>query len=163
VVVQDYARLFGGDPALAAPAAKAAALAQDVTALLAALPLRKAAGPRPAIIVQAPCSLQHGLRKPGAGEALLAGLGFPVATPADGHLCCGSAGVYNILQPEMAEELRTRKIAALRGAGARIVASANISCMTQLARGTDLVLVHTVELADWATGGPRPISLEGIA
>jgi glycolate oxidase iron-sulfur subunit len=87
---------------------------------------------------------------------LLAAAGFEVRTPGEAHLCCGSAGTYNILQPEIAGRLRARKVEALRATGAQLVASGNIGCITQLAGEADLPVVHVVELLDWAYGGPRP-------
>ena len=90
--------------------------------------------------------------------ALLVAAGFDVVQPADAHLCCGSAGTYNILQSELAGALRDRKLAALNATGATVVASGNIGCLTQLA-GDRLALVHSAELLDWATGGPRPVAL----
>jgi glycolate dehydrogenase iron-sulfur subunit len=84
-----------------------------------------------------------------------------VKDPAEGHLCCGSAGTYNMLQPEISARLRERKVANLEATRADIIATGNIGCMTQLAQGTALPIVHTVELLDWATGGPRPAKLDG--
>ena len=94
---------------------------------------------------------------------LLAAAGFTVRTVPDGHFCCGSAGTYNMLQPDLAGELGARKAAAIEGTGAALVAAGNIGCMVQIAGHTALPVVHTVELLDWATGGPRPPALERFA
>jgi glycolate oxidase iron-sulfur subunit len=96
----------------------------------------------------------------GVGERLLEGAGFDVRPVAEGHLCCGSAGVYNILQPEISDRLKSRKIGHIEATGAAAVATANIGCATQIAGGSDLPVVHTVELLDWATGGPKPKALQ---
>ena len=96
-----------------------------------------------------------------APKALLASAGFEVREPAEGHLCCGSAGTYNMLQPEIARRLRDRKVANIEATGADIIAAGNIGCLTQIAGGTKMPVVHTVELLDWAYGGPRPAKLPG--
>jgi glycolate oxidase iron-sulfur subunit len=90
---------------------------------------------------------------------LLRRVGFSVLEVPDGFLCCGSAGVYNLLQPDIAEELKKRKVASIRSVGADIVATGNIGCMTQLSHDLGASIVHTVELLDWATGGPEPRAL----
>jgi glycolate oxidase iron-sulfur subunit len=92
-------------------------------------------------------------------KALLAGAGFAVSEAAESHLCCGSAGTYNILQPEIATQLRDRKLGNIAATGPEIIATGNIGCMTQLASKADVPVVHTVELLDWATGGPKPAAL----
>src|SRR5205085_4701951 len=109
------------------------------------------------------CSLQHGQRVHRGPQALLAAAGFvPVDVP-EGHLCCGSAGTYNLLQPELAGALRDRKLANIALTRADLVATGNIGCITQLARGAPMPIVHTVELLDWATGGPTPRGLARVA
>jgi glycolate oxidase iron-sulfur subunit len=90
---------------------------------------------------------------------LLANAGFEVRAIAEAHLCCGSAGTYNILQPEIASRLRARKVANILATGADVIATGNIGCMTQLAPATEIPVVHTVELLDWAHGGPAPSAL----
>ena len=115
-----------------------------------------------AVAYHAACSLQHGQQIKAGPPALLAQAGFDVRTVAEGHLCCGSAGVYNILQPELATQLRDRKAANIARTGAVVVAAGNIGCMAQLAPALDMPVVHPVELLDWATGGPIPASLAGL-
>jgi glycolate oxidase iron-sulfur subunit len=108
------------------------------------------------VAYHAACSLQHGQKVRTAPKALLAKAGFTVLEPAEGHLCCGSAGTYNILQPEIAGKLRDRKVANIERTQPQIIAAGNIGCMTQIGGGTSIPVVHTVELLDWATGGPSP-------
>jgi glycolate oxidase iron-sulfur subunit len=102
------------------------------------------------------CSMQHGLGLRGESKRLLADAGFEVREPAEGHLCCGSAGTYSILQPELATRLRDRKVANLEATAPEIIAAGNIGCLTHISGGTQVPMVHTVELLDWATGGPKP-------
>ena len=112
-----------------------------------------------AVAYHAACSLQHGQQIKTAPVRLLTEAGFEVRPVAEGHLCCGSAGVYNILQPELATQLRDRKAANIAATGAKVVAAGNIGCMTQLAPVLDAAIIHPVELLDWATGGPRPAGI----
>jgi glycolate oxidase iron-sulfur subunit len=109
------------------------------------------------------CSLQHGQQIHGGPQALLAAAGFTVTEVPEGHLCCGSAGTYNLLQPELAGALRDRKLANIALTRADLVAAGNIGCITQLAGDAPVPVVHTVELLDWATGGPRPPALARLA
>jgi glycolate oxidase iron-sulfur subunit len=103
--------------------------------------------------------MQHGQKITKAPKELLKRAGFVVKDPAEGHLCCGSAGTYNILQSEIADRLRERKVKNIERTGARVVATGNIGCMTQIGSGTALPVVHTVELLNWAYGGERPAAL----
>ena len=103
--------------------------------------------------------MQHGQKITGLPKQLLAQAGFTVKDPPEGHLCCGSAGTYNLLQPEIAGRLRDRKVANIESTGPQVIATGNIGCITQIASGTAIPVVHTVELLDWATGGPRPRAL----
>ena len=107
------------------------------------------------------CSLQHGQRVTRQAKEILTKLGFVVKDVPEGHLCCGSAGTYNILQPDIARRLRERKVRTIEELRPDVIAAGNIGCMTQLAAGTKLPAVHTIELIDWATGGPCPPSLRG--
>ena len=107
--------------------------------------------------------MQHGQKVEQPPRALLAAAGYDVAEIAEGHLCCGSAGTYNVLQPEIATRLRERKLAHIARTGADVVATGNIGCITQLAAGAGVPVVHTVELLDWATGGPQPPALANFA
>ena len=158
-MVKDYGFLLRTDPAYAEKAARIAALARDVTETVAALGLRApvadaARGLR--VAYHSACSLQHGQGIDREPRALLAAAGFKVVEVPEGHLCCGSAGTYNLLQPELAAALRERKLANIALTGADLVAAGNIGCITQLAGDAPLPVVHTVELLDWATGGPMP-------
>ena len=158
--VKDYCHLFARD-AMAPQAREVAALARDVTEYLAEIGLPaingKAAGLR--VAYHAACSLQHGQKVKSAPKDLLIQAGFTVVEPVDSHLCCGSAGTYNLLQPQISGELRARKVAALEAKAPLIIAAGNIGCMSQIALGTKVPVVHTVELLDWATGGPFPPDL----
>ena len=109
------------------------------------------------------CSMQHGQKIVKAPKALLAAAGFAVREVPEGHLCCGSAGTYNILQPEIATKLRDRKVGHIERVAPQAIATGNIGCMTQIGSGTAIPILHTVELLDWAYGGRKPASLAGIA
>jgi len=108
------------------------------------------------VAYHAACSLQHGQKVVHAPKDLLCKFGFVVKDVAESHLCCGSAGTYNILQPAIADRLRDRKVANIERLAPDVIAAGNIGCMTQIASGTAVPVVHTVELIDWATGGPVP-------
>ncbi|OSZ69086.1 glycolate oxidase iron-sulfur subunit [Sphingomonas sp. IBVSS1] len=156
-VVKDYAALFADDPAMAARAGAVAAKALDISEYLARLPsLPSQLPPGTPVAWQSACSLQHGQQVKTAPQHLLAAAGFDVRLPAEAHLCCGSAGTYAVLQPDMSAALKARKQAALAATGATLVASSNIGCIGQLA-GDQLQIVHLVELLDWASGGPAPL------
>jgi glycolate oxidase iron-sulfur subunit len=158
--IKDYGHIFRDDPAWAEPARRVSALARDVTELLTEIglaPLRPV--PDLAVAYHSACSLQHGQKITRQPVALLAAAGFAVREVPEGHLCCGSAGVYNLLQPEIASRLKARKLANIDRVAPDVIASGNIGCITQLASGTDIPVVHTVELLDWATGGPAPAAL----
>ncbi len=124
---------------------------------------RRSAVPPLRVAYHSACSLQHGQRIEQQPRSLLAAAGFTVLEVPEGHLCCGSAGTYNLLQPELAAALRERKLANIALTGAELVAAGNIGCITQLAGPAPLPVVHTVELLDWATGGPMPRGLAGLA
>ncbi|MFO1174949.1 MAG: glycolate oxidase subunit GlcF [Paracoccaceae bacterium] len=159
-VVKDYGRLFA-DTGLAEDAAAIAAIACDVTELLARLAPVARAPERLRVAYHAACSLQHGQRVRAAPKDLLRSAGFEVVEPADSHLCCGSAGTYNLLQPDLAAELGRRKVAAIAATAPEVIAAGNLGCMIQIGQGSAVPVVHTVELLDWATGGPRPPALRG--
>ncbi len=161
--IKDYGHMLRTDPAYAERAARVSALAKDVSEFLAEreLPVPVIpAGIR--VAYHSACSLQHGQRVRTAPKTLLASVGFTVLEPAEGHLCCGSAGTYNILQPEIAGRLRARKVANIERTEPQIIAAGNIGCMTQIGGGTAIPVVHTVELLDWATGGPVPDGVAGV-
>jgi glycolate oxidase iron-sulfur subunit len=111
------------------------------------------------VAYHAACSLQHGQQIKTAPKDLLRSVGFTVVEPADSHLCCGSAGTYNLLQPEISAELKRRKVSTLEATQPDVIAAGNIGCMMQIGGATGTPVVHTVELLDWATGGPRPAAL----
>jgi len=159
-MVKDYGFLLRTDPAYAETGARTAALTRDITEVIAELGLQPS-GPIPHLRVayHSACSLQHGQGVERQPRALLAAAGFEVAEVPEAHLCCGSAGTYNLLQPELAAALRERKLANIALTRADLVAAGNIGCITQLASDAPLPIVHTVELLDWATGGPRPRGL----
>jgi glycolate oxidase iron-sulfur subunit len=162
--VKDYGHMFRTDPAWAGRAAKVAALARDVTELMDEIGLNPpSTATGQAVAYHSACSMQHGQRIAAPPRRLLAAAGFAVREVPDGHLCCGSAGTYNLLQPDIADELRARKVRAVESTGAAIVAAGNIGCITQIGLGTALPVVHTVELLDWATGGPIPTALSDAA
>ncbi len=156
--VKDYGHMFRGGP-LAGDAAAVAGLAKDVSEVLTALKPAGAAPEALRVAYHAACSLQHGQQIKEAPKALLKRLGFEVVEPADSHLCCGSAGTYNLLQPEISGELKRRKVATLEAKRPEVIAAGNIGCMMQIGSATGVPVVHTVELVDWATGGPRPRGL----
>jgi glycolate oxidase iron-sulfur subunit len=156
-MVKDYGALLAHDPAWAARAARVASLARDVCEFIeeTGAPAGGRAEPM-RIAYLAPCSLQHGQRAGGAAARLMAAAGFDVAEPAEAHLCCGSAGTYNILQSQIAGRLGARKAATLAALGAQAVAAGNIGCLTQMGAHSSMPAVHPVELIDWASGGPKP-------
>ena len=161
--IKDYGHMLRLEPAYAERAAKVSALAKDVSEFLVEreLPVPViTAGTR--VAYHSACSLQHGQKVKTAPKTLLSRAGFMVLDPAEGHLCCGSAGTYNILQPEIAGRLRARKVANIERTSPQIIAAGNIGCLTQIGGGTAIPTVHTVELLDWATGGPKPDGLESI-
>ena len=160
VMLKDYGHLFRDDPALSETAARVAERACDVSEMLQRIGLGEASPPEPlAIAYHSACALQHGQKIQAGPVDLLREAGFAVALPAEGHLCCGSAGTYNILQPALADALRDRKTAHLDALGADAIAAGNIGCMVQLRGATETPVVHTVELLDWAHGGPKPRGL----
>jgi glycolate oxidase iron-sulfur subunit len=155
--VKDYGHMFRNDPTLADRAAQISSIAKDVTELLQEVgfkPLGDA--PKLRVAYHAACSLQHGQKISEEPVSLLQAAGFDVGTVPEGHICCGSAGTYNVLQPEFADELRARKLANIESVAPDIVAAGNIGCIIQIRSGTSTPVVHTVELLDWASGGPKP-------
>lgn len=153
--VKDYGHMFAGT-ALAEPARIVASLARDVSEYALTLDLPPPTTPHPArVAYHAACSMQHGQKIKEQPKALLKAAGYQVVDIADGHLCCGSAGVYNILQPDLANGLKRAKRAAIAATGPDFVATGNIGCIAQLS-GDGAPIVHTVELIDWAHGGPAP-------
>jgi glycolate oxidase iron-sulfur subunit len=161
--VKDYGFMLRTDPAYAERAARVSSLAQDVTEYLSGLPLESNQNvPSLVVAYHAACSLQHGQRVVRQPKELLAKLGFTVKDVPEGHLCCGSAGTYNILYPNIARRLRERKVGTIERLRPDVIAAGNLGCITQIAAGTDLPAVHTVELIDWATGGRCPQRLREL-
>jgi glycolate oxidase iron-sulfur subunit len=156
--VKDYGFMLRADAAYAAKAARISALAKDISEIMIRLGVAPAIATGQRVAYHSACSMQHGQRLHAEPMALLAAAGFEVAEIPEGHLCCGSAGSYNMLQPELAGALKSRKLANIDATGAEIVATGNIGCITQLQSGARPI-VHTVELLDWATGGPAPPAL----
>jgi glycolate oxidase iron-sulfur subunit len=155
-VVKDYGFMLRGDPAYAAKAARVAAMARDITEYVATLGFKEGGGSNKIVAYHSACSMQHGQKITQLPKDLLAAAGFAVRDIPEGHLCCGSAGTYNILQPGIAVRLRDRKLDNIASVKPDIIAAGNIGCMVQIASGTTTPVVHTIELIDWATGGPQP-------
>ncbi|NVO26098.1 glycolate oxidase subunit GlcF [Donghicola sp. C2-DW-16] len=158
--VKDYWHMFRNSD-LSAAAEKVSGLAMDISELLVKLDLPEGADKGLRVAYHAACSLQHGQKVKTAPKDLLKKVGFQVVEPADSHLCCGSAGTYNLMQPEISGKLKERKVKTLEAKQPDVIAAGNIGCMMQIGSGTDVPIVHTVELLDWATGGPKPRALGG--
>ncbi|MEX0301591.1 MAG: glycolate oxidase subunit GlcF [Leisingera sp.] len=156
--VKDYGYMFRNAP-LAADAARVSAISMDISELLMQLELPEGEDKGLTVAYHAACSLQHGQQVKTHPKTLLKRAGFKVVEPADSHLCCGSAGTYNLMQPEISAQLKDRKIRTLEAKTPDLIAAGNIGCMMQIGSGTELPIVHTVELLDWATGGPQPPAL----
>ena len=155
--IKEYGFLLRDDPVWADKAARVSELARDVSEVVAGLDLNPVADvERPIVAHHAACSLQHGQQVLDEPRQVLAAAGFEVREVPEGHLCCGSAGTYNLLQPALAGRLRERKVKNIESVGADVVAAGNIGCIAQIAGGTRLPVVHPIELVDWATGGPMP-------
>jgi glycolate oxidase iron-sulfur subunit len=159
--IKDYGWMFREDAVYADKAAHIASITRDITEIMEeigiAAPVIETGH---AVTYHSACSMQHGQQIKAAPQALLRRVGFVVKDVPEGHLCCGSAGTYNILQPELAERLKSRKLANIAVTRPDIIAAGNIGCMTQLADGAGVPVVHTAELLDWATGGPIPVTLD---
>jgi glycolate oxidase iron-sulfur subunit len=161
-MVKDYGYMLRTDRAYAAKAKRVSRLAMDITEYLTRLPLRATSRHAGLVVAyHSACSLQHGQKVGRAPKELLSKIGFVVKDVPENHLCCGSAGTYNILQPELAGRLRERKVANIEKVKPDVVAAGNLGCITQIAAGTAIPVVHTVELIDWATGGSAPEALAG--
>jgi glycolate dehydrogenase iron-sulfur subunit len=161
--VKEYGFSLRSDPNYAEKAQWISSVTKDISELMTELGLKPPvieAGQR--VAYHSACSLQHGQRVRRQPKELLAAAGFQVMDIPESHICCGSAGTYNLLQPEIAMRLRDRKVANIERTSPDIIAAGNIGCITQIATGTRVPLVHTVELLDWTTGGPRPQALAKI-
>ena len=156
--VKDYGHMLKDDPQWAERALIISAMARDVSEVVAELGLHGIKDfAKPRVAYHAPCSLQHGQKIGDVPSGLLTQAGFEVAQPKDAHLCCGSAGTYNLMQPDLADRLGRNKADTLDVLDAQVVATGNIGCLIQIAGYSDVHVVHTVELLDWATGGPSPL------
>ena len=157
--VKDYGHMFEGDP-LESDAKRVAAIAKDISEVLKDLDLPTEGAPEMTVAYHAACSLQHGQQIKAAPKDLLKRVGFDVVEPKDSHLCCGSAGTYNLMQPEISAQLKERKVTTLMAKNPEVIAAGNIGCMMQIGSAAGVPVVHTVELLDWATGGPRPPKMD---
>ena len=161
-MVKDYGHLLKSDPELSAAADRIGGIARDVSEVMdeLGLPVERREALR--VAYHGACSLQHGQRIVRQPRELLASAGFAVVEPAEAHLCCGSAGTYNLLQPEIAIRLRDRKASSIEAVRPDVVATGNIGCMVQLRNALAVPIVHTVELLDWTTGGPMPDRMKNV-
>jgi glycolate oxidase iron-sulfur subunit len=158
--VKDYGFMFREDPHLKAFAEDVSRRTKDISELLTELGMGNAKAPEQLVVAyHSACSLQHGQKLGAVPRKLLADVGFEIRDPAEGHLCCGSAGTYNLMQPELAQQLQARKVANLQALKPDLVAAGNIGCMAQIGAAASVPVVHTVELLDWAAGGPKPEAL----
>jgi glycolate oxidase iron-sulfur subunit len=161
--IKDYGFMLRDDPAYAEKAARVSALAKDITEYIDSLELVAARPSGLTVAYHSACSMQHGQRIADVPKRLLRSAGFKVKDIPEGHICCGSAGTYNILQPGLAAALRDRKLANIAKTRPDVVATGNIGCISQLASGTSIPIIHTIELLDWAVGGPKPAVLANLA
>jgi glycolate dehydrogenase iron-sulfur subunit len=162
--VKDYGYMLRTDPAYADAAAHCSRLAMDICEYLSWLELAPRIELPPLIVAyHAACSLQHGQKIVREPKQVLSRLGFTIKDVPEGHLCCGSAGTYNVLQPEIANRLRARKVGNIEKLAPDVIAAGNVGCITQIAAGTAIPVIHPVELIDWATGGPQPAKLRAVS
>ncbi len=162
--VKDYGFMLRDDPAYAGKARRVSEATRDITEYLLALPaLSPARATGQIVAYHSACSMQHGQKITDGPKRLLRAAGFQVRDVPEGHICCGSAGVYNILQPEIAGRLGARKAANIERVRPQIIATGNIGCITQIGANTQIPILHTIELLDWAAGGPLPEPLHGMS
>eukprot|EP01037_Dinobryon_pediforme_P018278 gene18278-18539_t len=160
--IKDYGFMLRDDAAFAERAAKVSALAMDLTEFMATLDLPAQPSKNIVVAYHSACSMQHGQKITTLPKTLLSQAGFTVKDVPEGHICCGSAGTYNILQPEIANQLRARKVKNIERIKPQVIAAGNIGCLTQIAKGTGIPIVHTVALLNWAYGGEKPAELAGM-
>jgi glycolate oxidase iron-sulfur subunit len=157
--IKDYGFMLRLDPAYAARAAAISKKACDIVEFLAGkMPVAEPRKLR--VAYHSACSMQHGQKMGNKAQDLLRRAGFEVVDVPEGHLCCGSAGTYNIMQPEIAGKLRDRKVANILSTAPDLIATGNVGCITQIATGTKIPIVHSIELLDWACGGSKPLKLK---
>ncbi|MET3599007.1 glycolate oxidase subunit GlcF [Martelella mangrovi] len=160
--IKDYGHMLARDPAYAEKAERVSALAKDITEYLTTLDLAEQQRKDMTVAYHSACSMQHGQQIKAGPKLLLEAAGFTVREPAEGHLCCGSAGTYNIMQPEISAKLKSRKVKNIEAVKPDVIATGNIGCITQIASGTAVPILHTVELLDWAYGGEKPEKLKAL-
>ena len=156
--VKDYGHMFAQTP-LHAQAALVSSLAKDVSEVLQELDLPQNPAQNLRVTYHAACSLQHGQKIKSAPKDLLRRAGFKVSEPEESHLCCGSAGTYNLMQPQIADQLKARKVSNIKACQPDIIAAGNLGCIMQIGGGIQTPVLHTVQLLDWATGGPKPAQI----
>ncbi|MGF1476238.1 MAG: glycolate oxidase subunit GlcF [Geminicoccaceae bacterium] len=158
--VKDYGFMLRNDPDYGGKAEKISAMTKDIVEFMDEIGLLPTVNDADMVVAyHSACSMQHGQQIKLTPKKLLTQAGFTVREPARAHLCCGSAGTYNILQPEIATQLRDNKAQSIERLKPDVIATGNIGCMAQLAGATAIPIVHTAELLDWATGGPKPVTL----
>jgi len=160
--IKDYGHMLRLDAAYAEKALKVSSLAKDITEYLATLDLPQQPDKKMVVAYHSACSLQHGQKVTMAPKLLLKKAGFTVRDPAEGHLCCGSAGTYNILQSDIADQLKARKLRNIMAVKPDVIAAGNIGCITQIGSGTEVPILHSVELLDWGFGGEIPSILRDL-
>ena len=151
--------MLADDPEWKHKAERVAKLAKDVSEVMVEVGLANVTARPLTVAYHAACSMQHGQKVNEQPRKLLRDAGFIVKDVPEGHLCCGWAGTYQVLQPELSRRLRDRKVANIESVKPDVIASGNFGCVGNIAAGTGIPVVHTVELLDWATGGPKPASL----
>jgi glycolate oxidase iron-sulfur subunit len=160
--IKDYGHMLRLDPVYAEKAARVSSMAKDITEYLATLDLPVHTPKGLTVAYHSACSMQHGQKITTTPKLLLKAAGFTVRDPAEGHLCCGSAGTYNIMQPDISEALKARKVKNIEATKPDVIATGNIGCITQIASGTPIPIVHTVQLLNWAYGGNIPEKLRDL-
>jgi glycolate oxidase iron-sulfur subunit len=159
--MKDYGFMFRTENGIAEDAARVSSLVRDISEFISEIKYLKYVVRQPLTVAyHSACSLQHGQKITALPKQMLSKAGFAVTDIPEGHICCGSAGTYNLLQPELANRLRDRKIAHIQEIAPDLIAAGNIGCITQIAAGTGIPVVHPIEIIDWATGGPAPKALE---